>query len=88
MTPLERVERLYRDLTGHYGQGQDAELRAAAKLLLVAVAAIRQHGGPGWPQLIEDYLRIARDDPERFEHIMQASRTPAGDTDMEDSLLC
>ncbi len=88
MTPLERVERLYRDLTRHYRGGRDAELRAAAKLLLVAIDEMRRHGGPGWHQLVEDYLRIARHDPGRFERILQASRTPPKEPPGEDGFLC
>lgn len=88
MTPLERVERLYRDLTRHYRGGRDAELRAAAKLLLVAIAAMRHHGGPTWHHLVDDYVRIARHDPKRFERIMEASRTAPKKADSDDSLLC
>ena len=40
MTPLEKVEALYDELVAHYGAGEDKEIRAAAKLLLVALAKV------------------------------------------------
>ena len=88
MTPLERVESLYQDLTEHYHEAEDAELRAAAKLLLVAVAELRRHGGPAWRELVEEYARIAAQDPERFERILQSNRTGSGDAGLTGTLLC
>lgn len=74
MTPLERVEALYQALVAHYQDADDAQLRASAKLLLVAIAGFRRHGGPEWRQLAAEYLRIASDDPERFERILRSNR--------------
>jgi hypothetical protein len=88
MTPLERTEALYRELVLHYHEAEDAEVRAAAKLLMVAIAELRRHGGPGWPDLIEEYLRIARQDPERFDRMLKGNRTNAGYPTDEDELLC
>lgn len=88
MTPIERVESLHRELAQHYGGGDDAELRAAAKLLLVALAEFKRHGGPGWEQLLADYVRIAVQEPERFERILNACRSGSGRSGPEDTLLC
>jgi hypothetical protein len=74
VTPLDRVEHLYRELVEHYSSGQDAELRAAAKLLLVALDRFRAHGGPQWPTLLDEYLDIARRDPERLARMLAAQR--------------
>ncbi len=88
MTPLERVETLYRDLVQHYHEAEDAELRAAAKLLLVAIAGLRRHGGPAWQHLVNEYVQIASQDPERFERILKASRTGSEDPTGNGELLC
>ncbi len=46
MTPLEKVEAFYVELLEYYGDGDEREIRAAAKLLLVALAKFKEHGGP------------------------------------------
>lgn len=73
-TPLEQVEALQQQLVAHYHEAADAELRASAKLLLVALAGFRRHGGPVWRQLVDDYVRLASEEPERFDRILAASR--------------
>jgi len=78
MTPLERVEQLYRELVSHYGDAEDAGLRAAAKLLLVAIFEFRRHGGAGWAELLDEYVQIAKQDPERFERMVEGNRTQPG----------
>jgi hypothetical protein len=78
MTPLERVEQLYRELVSHYGDAEDAGLRAAAKLLLVAIFELRRHGGAGWAELLDEYVQIAKQDPERFERMVEGNRTQPG----------
>ena len=90
MTPLERAEELYRELVSHYGGAEDAGLRAAAKLLLVAIVELRRHGGAGWTELLDEYVQIAKQDPERFERMVEGNRThPAWpDGDGEGKLLC
>jgi hypothetical protein len=75
MTPLERAEVLYRELVVHYHEAQDAEVRAATKLLLVAIAELKRHGGVGWAALVYDYVAIADRDPERFNRILSANRS-------------
>lgn len=74
MTPLERVEALFDELVAHYAGGEDREVRAAAKLLLVAIAKLRQHGGPQWVALVTEYLNIAAREPERFEQMLRGNR--------------
>jgi hypothetical protein len=77
-TPVEQIEALYQTLVAHYGAGEQRELRAAAKLLLVALAKFRHHGGPDWPQLLDEYVQILKTDPARFERMLESNRgTPA-----------
>ncbi|AGA90680.1 hypothetical protein Thimo_1915 [Thioflavicoccus mobilis 8321] len=75
MTPLERVEALYEELVDWYGEGADRETRAAAKLLMVALAKLQTHGGPGWQGLVEEYLLMLRNDPDRFARLLEANRS-------------
>jgi hypothetical protein len=88
MTPLERVESLYRDLVLHYHEADDAELRAATKLLMVAIAALRHHSGPSWPDLLDEYVQIAKQDPERFDRMLQGNRTNPSSPTAGDEFLC
>lgn len=89
MTPLERVERLYHELVAHYRGAQDAEVRAAAKLLLVAIAELKRHGGAGWMATVHEYLAIAERDPQRLDRILNGNRSDASNPPSEDdSFLC
>lgn len=89
MTPLERVDVLYRELVAHYGEAEDAEVRAAVKLLLVAIDGLKRHGGTGWAGLVYDYLAIAERDPDRFARILRANRAGASSPPTaEDAFLC
>jgi len=94
MTPLERVEELYRELVSHYGDADDAGLRAAAKLLLVAIAQLKRQGGPGWAGLLDEYVEIAKQDPERFDRMVEGNRAHpdwpdgGGEGSGEGKLLC
>ncbi|NEX19518.1 hypothetical protein G3480_04185 [Thiorhodococcus mannitoliphagus] len=74
MTPLEKTEALYRELIAGYGDGEERELRAAAKLLMVALSKLKEHGGPGWQGLVDEYLIMLRNDPERFERMLESNR--------------
>lgn len=74
MTPLERVEALYEALAAHYGEGEDREIRAAAKLLLVAIDRLQRFGGPNWRRLINEFVEIAAYEPEKFERILREDR--------------
>jgi hypothetical protein len=74
MTPIERVEALYDDLVSWYGEGQDRETRAAAKLLIIALLKLKEHGGFGWQGLVEDYVLMLKNDPERFQRVLDANR--------------
>ena len=74
MTPLEKAEALYEELVAHYGEGEDREIRAAAKLLLVALAKFKQHGGPRGIALAEEYLDLLKPDPDKFERILHSNR--------------
>lgn len=76
MTPLDKVEVLYRELVDGYGQGNDREVRAASKLLIVALAQLKAHAGsPQWPALVREYLSILEDDPAQFERILDSNRS-------------
>ncbi|MGD9298318.1 hypothetical protein [Thiohalocapsa sp.] len=72
-SPTERVEQLFEELTAHYGDGDDRELRAAAKLLLVALDKLRAHGGRDWARLLDEYVDIVKHDPERFTRMLQSN---------------
>lgn len=74
MTPLEKTEALYRELVAGYAEGEDREIRAAAKLLMVALDRLKAHGGPSWQGLVEEYLVMLRKDPERFERMLESNR--------------
>ncbi|EXJ12620.1 hypothetical protein [Imhoffiella purpurea] len=74
MTPLEKTEALYRELVAWYGEGDDRETRAAAKLLMVALLKLKEHGGPGWRSLVDEYLRMLERDPERFLRMIDSNR--------------
>lgn len=71
---MERIEALFEELVAHYGEGDDRELRVAAKMLLVALDGFRRHGGSGWPALAREYLGLAVNDPEKFEQVLRANR--------------
>jgi len=89
MTPVERVDLLYRELVAHYHEAPDAEVRAAVKLLLVAVDGLKRHGGSDWARLVYEYLAIAERDPERFERILRGNRANASSPPRpDDSFLC
>lgn len=79
MTPLERVERLYADLVEHYGEGDKREIRAAAKILLVALAKFREHGGPHWQTLLDEYVNALKHDPDNFERMLESNRATSSD---------
>lgn len=74
MTPLEKVEALYQELVDGYGEGADREARAASKLLMIALLKLKEHGGFGWRGLVEDYVLMLENDPERYERILEANR--------------
>lgn len=74
MTPLERAEALYEELVGRYGEGEDREIRAASKLLMVALLKLKEHGGFGWQGLVEEYLIMLKNDPERYQKMLDTNR--------------
>jgi hypothetical protein len=73
-TPMEQIEALFAELVTHYGDGDDRELRVAAKMLMVALDRFRQYGGGEWPSLVREYTSIAVNDLEQFERILRANR--------------
>ena len=75
MTPLEKTEIFFDELVAHYGGGEDREIRAAAKLMLVALAKFKEHCGPRGIDLADEYLNLLKHDPEKFERIMQSNRS-------------
>lgn len=72
--PVERVEALYAELVAHYGDGDQRELRAAAKILLVALSKFREHGGPHWAELLDEYVQILKQNPQRFQRMLESNR--------------
>lgn len=73
-TPLEKVEDLYKELVNWYGEGDDREIRAASKLLMVALVEFEKHGGPGWRGLVENYIWKLTNDPEKFARLLESNR--------------
>lgn len=79
MTPLEKTEAFFDELVAHYGEGEDREIRAAAKFMLVALAKFKEHCGAGGIDLADEYLNLLKHDPEKFERIMQINRSNSDD---------
>ncbi|MBK5930821.1 hypothetical protein [Halochromatium salexigens] len=77
--PIERVEALYAELVQHYGEGDQRELRAAAKILLVALAKFQEHGGPDWTTLLDEYVDILKRDPKHFQRMLESNRATTPD---------
>lgn len=77
--PIEQVEALYDELVRHYGAGEQREIRAAAKILLVALAKFRDHGGPQWEALLDEYVDILKRDPKRFQRMLDSNRATTPD---------
>jgi hypothetical protein len=78
-TPLEQVERLYAELVEHYGAGDKREIRAAAKMLLVALVKFREHGGPNWESLLDEYVDALKHHPDEFERMLESNRGTSSD---------
>jgi len=73
-TPLEKVEDLYEELVDWYGEGTDREIRAASKLLMIALLKLEEHGRFGWQGLVQDHLLMLKNDPVRYRRIVDANR--------------
>ena len=73
-SPISQVDQLFQQLVLHYEEGEDRELRAAAKLLLVALDKFRRHGGKDWEQLLDQYVEMAKQRPEKLERILKSQR--------------
>jgi hypothetical protein len=73
-TPLEKVEALYEELVDWYEEGSDREIRAASKLLMIGLLKLKAHGGFGWQGLVEDYVLMLKQDPDRYTRILEANR--------------
>jgi hypothetical protein len=76
VTPLKKVEAFYGELVDHYGSGDDREIRAASKLLLVALDVFRRHGGSHWMSLVDEYVMLIKRHPQKFDRIMKIQRGP------------
>ncbi|GAB6906837.1 hypothetical protein DESC_940028 [Desulfosarcina cetonica] len=72
--PLQQVDQLYSQLVAHYGDVENARIRAASKLLIVALEKFKCHGGPDWLRLINEYLALAVEDPGKFDRIIRYQR--------------
>jgi len=79
MTPLDKTEAFFDELVAHYGEGEDREIRAASKLMLVALAKFKEHGYPSGIELADEYLNLIKQDPEKFDRIMQSNRSHSVD---------
>ncbi len=73
-TPLEKAENLYKELVEWYGEADDKEIRAAAKLLIVALQQLSIHSGTHSHPLIMEYVNILKYEPEKFQKIIESNR--------------
>jgi hypothetical protein len=74
-TPVEAVEKLFADLvSGQVGAG-GRELQAATTLLLVALSHFRARGGQNWQALLDEYIAVAKGEPERLERMLDGNRS-------------
>lgn len=78
-TPMVQIESLFEELVKHYGDGDDRELRVAAKMLMVALDRFRQYGGGQWQSLVWEYTNTAVHDQEKFARILRANRSENDD---------
>ena len=74
LTPLEKIESLYSELVGWYGEADKKEQRVAAKLLIVSLEKFSIYEGNGWDDLVMEYVAILKNDPERFQKIIESNR--------------
>ena len=74
-SPIERVESLYLDLVAHYADGEQRETRAAAKLLIIALARLAEHRPDDWERIVGEYAEIVRDQPRELERILDGGRS-------------
>lgn len=74
LTPLEKVEALFNELSNWYGEADKKELRVAAKLLMVSLEQFSIHGGDGWHALVMEYVDTLHKDPEKFQKMLEANR--------------
>jgi len=74
LTPLEKVESLFKELADWYGDADKKELRVAAKLLIVALEKFSQHGGHEWHDLVTEDVDMLKDDPEKFQKVIESNR--------------
>jgi len=82
MTPLDKVEVLYEDLVRSYGEGSDREIRAASKLLMVALVKLEQHAGANWYDLVQEYVDILKNDRQKFLNFVQVNRSKVEEDDL------
>ena len=72
-TPVEAVEKLFADLvSGQVGAG-GRELQAATTLLLFALSQFRARGGQNWQTLLDEYIAVAKGEPERLERMLDGN---------------
>lgn len=74
MTPLEKTEALYEELVTWYEDGDKKEIRAASKLLMVALNKLHEHENRDWESLVKSYLDILANDPEHFRRMLDSQR--------------
>jgi hypothetical protein len=74
MTPLEKTEAQYEELVAWYEDGDKKEIRAASKLLMVALNKLHAHGNREWKALVKSYIDILANDPEHFQRMLDSQR--------------
>jgi hypothetical protein len=74
MTPLERSEALYEELVTWYEDGDKKEVRAASKLLMVALNKLHEHADYEWEALVKSYVNILANNSTHFQRMLDSQR--------------
>jgi hypothetical protein len=75
LTPMERISAVCDELRYHYEGVDGCEIRIAAKALLVALERFQRYGDNQWPSLVQEYIDLAVQEPEKFQRILESNRS-------------
>ncbi|MGB7931120.1 MAG: hypothetical protein WCH04_02670 [Gammaproteobacteria bacterium] len=74
MTPLEKTEALYEELVAWYEDGDKKEIRAASKLLMVALNKLHEFSVRDREILVKSYVDILANDSAHFQRMLDSQR--------------
>ncbi len=75
LTPMERISAVCDELRHHYEEVEGCEIRIAAKALLVALEGFQRYGDNQWPSLVQEYVDLAVQNPQKFQQILESNRS-------------